>query len=94
MVESNSRVAQSVSSPFNLFKLGVVFVALVAAVALSNVNRRVIAQTSGPIMLDPLLGVRTVASGFVTPINLAFLGGAGCCTFATPHSIPSSSISA
>jgi glucose/arabinose dehydrogenase len=33
-------------------------------------------QVSGPEMLHPRLGVRTVASGLVTPIGLAFLGPA------------------
>jgi glucose/arabinose dehydrogenase len=32
------------------------------------------AQTPTPSVVDPNLAVRTVASGFVTPINLAFLG--------------------
>jgi glucose/arabinose dehydrogenase len=32
------------------------------------------AQVSGPVMLHPNLAVRTVASGLVTPISLAFLG--------------------
>ncbi|HET6893580.1 MAG TPA: hypothetical protein VFH31_20950, partial [Pyrinomonadaceae bacterium] len=36
-----------------------------------NVSR---AQGSGPTMLVPNLAVRSFASGFVTPISLAFIG--------------------
>ena len=32
------------------------------------------AQTPGPSVVDPSLMVRTVASGFTTPVNLAFIG--------------------
>ncbi|MGH8833999.1 MAG: PQQ-dependent sugar dehydrogenase [Actinomycetes bacterium] len=49
--------------------------AVVAAAALSAtmLSSTSTAQVSGPVMLHPNLAVRTVATGLVTPINLAFL---------------------
>jgi aldose sugar dehydrogenase len=46
---------------------------LVAAIAFS-VTHRAGAQGSGPQMLDPDLGVRTVIGGLTMPIGMAFLG--------------------
>ena len=37
-------------------------------------SRPVVAQSNGPTMLHPHLGVKQVATGFTTPISLAFLG--------------------
>jgi glucose/arabinose dehydrogenase len=45
-----------------------------AAVSVTMLSSTSTAQVSGPVMLHPNLAVRTVASGLVTPISLAFLG--------------------
>jgi aldose sugar dehydrogenase len=49
---------------------------LTAALVLPAGVGGVVAQESGPRMLHPSLGVRTAATGLVTPISLAFLGPA------------------
>ena len=45
-----------------------------AAVSATMLGSTSTAQVNGPVMLHPQLAVRTVASGLVTPISLAFLG--------------------
>jgi glucose/arabinose dehydrogenase len=52
--------------------LAVLAATLPAAVAV--LGPRAEAQAPGPSVLDPKLSVRTVASGLVTPVSLAFLG--------------------
>jgi glucose/arabinose dehydrogenase len=47
------------------------FIFAVAALALLGVPR---AEAQNPTVVDPNLAVRTAASGFVTPVNLAFIG--------------------
>ncbi|HEX6292057.1 MAG TPA: PQQ-dependent sugar dehydrogenase [Herpetosiphonaceae bacterium] len=52
-------------------------IGLVATIALiigAGSGRPTAAQTSGPQMLHPLLGVRLVSTGLVTPTSMAFLG--------------------
>jgi glucose/arabinose dehydrogenase len=39
-----------------------------------DLGNSVAAQTARPVMLDPNLAIRTAASGFITPIGIAFLG--------------------
>lgn len=55
-------------------RAGFVASLLVAAVVLPLVGPGASAQTAGPTMLHPDLGVRTVVEGLVTPISVAFLG--------------------
>lgn len=45
-----------------------------AVIILPAAMNRAEAQQVSPTMMDPNLGVRTVASGLVTPISMAFLG--------------------
>jgi glucose/arabinose dehydrogenase len=51
----------------------IITAALALLLVFANGSRPLGAQSSGPTMLVPNLGVRTAASGLVTPIGLAFL---------------------
>ena len=48
--------------------------AALAVCAVAYAGRSLDAQAVPPTLTDPHLGVRTAASGFVTPVSLAFLG--------------------
>src|SRR5919109_3770467 len=50
--------------------------ATLTVISLMAVSPPARSQVSGPEMLHPRLGVRTVVAGLVTPIGLAFLGPA------------------
>ncbi|HEY0733655.1 MAG TPA: PQQ-dependent sugar dehydrogenase [Herpetosiphonaceae bacterium] len=52
--------------------IGVLIALVMIMVAGSTMSTA--AQTSGPMMLHPRLGVRQVSSGLVTPVSMAFLG--------------------
>src|SRR4026207_668999 len=48
--------------------------AILAVCAIAYAARGLDAQAVPPTLIDPHLDVRTAASGFVTPVSLAFLG--------------------
>jgi len=52
---------------------GILFLVLSLLMSFTSIDFAA-AQTSGPTMLDPNLGVRPVISGLITPTSLAFLG--------------------
>jgi glucose/arabinose dehydrogenase len=54
-------------------RIAVVAAVVGLAVSMGSATSRVAAQT-GPTVVDPNLGVRTVVSGLVTPSTMAFLG--------------------
>src|SRR5688572_9164666 len=57
--------------------LGRLFIAVVTGAVVTGVTfagSPAGAQQDGPAMLDPNLGVRTVATGLVTPTTMAFIG--------------------
>jgi len=61
-------------SQLPLSTIAFVIAALVAAAPPSKPSRTLLAQTPGPTMLDPNLGVRQIAGGLITPTTIAFLG--------------------
>lgn len=52
----------------------IIFGSLLAAVSLVYIARPLDAQPPAPTLTDPNLDVRIAASGFVTPVSVAFLG--------------------
>lgn len=53
---------------------GAVLGFLLSATAIAYVSRPLDAQSPAPTLVDPNLDVRVAASGFVTPVSVAFLG--------------------
>jgi len=58
-----------------LMRAGALCMALVLLLSF-NINGVVTAQTTGPVMLNPQLAVRTVVNGLALPTTMAFLPGA------------------
>ena len=68
-----TRLSTAISRRTRLVSAAALLAALVP-VLLAGPGSTVTAQAGGPTMLHPRLDVRTVTSGLVTPITLAFLG--------------------
>jgi glucose/arabinose dehydrogenase len=60
--------------PTNVRRMTAVLLAALCSLFVAASSAPVAAQTEGPTMLHPNLGVRTIATGLMSPTTLAFLG--------------------